>query len=90
MEAESYDSLFVHTIFSYVQFLSPRSCILDLLNPSYGVAKLPLEQLSMSEDFIKRHAFEVWLKAEGRAGLPRKLFLHKKNTNKGREKDENL
>ena len=44
----------------------------------------------MSEDFIKRHVFEVWLKAEGRAGLPRKLFLHKKPLKKGGEKDENV
>jgi hypothetical protein len=44
----------------------------------------------MTEDFIKRYAFEVWLKAEGRAGLPRKFFLHKKPLKKGGEKDENV
>jgi len=44
----------------------------------------------MTENFIKRHAFEARLKAEGRAGLPRKLFLHKKPLKKGGEKDENV
>jgi len=69
--------------------LSHRSCILDLLNPSYGVAKLPLEQLSMSEVFIKRHAFEVWLKAEGRAAHQWKPLFHQKPL-KRRGKDENV
>jgi hypothetical protein len=41
--------------------------IIDLLELLYDVAKLPLEQLSIAEDFMKRHAFVVWPKAEGRA-----------------------
>jgi hypothetical protein len=51
-----------------IQFVNTQYCILNLLNPSFGVAELPLEHLSISEDFMKRHAFEEWLKEK--AGLP--------------------
>jgi len=59
MEADPDNFLFVRPLFYRVYVASHRPYTFNPQHPLWGVDEYLLEQLSMSEDFMKRHSFEV-------------------------------